>query len=137
METTSYSYDFDATKKRYYIQMSGELNAEKIHETFLKVMFDHRITSRYRDIIWILKHSIIPKSFSYGQVLKKADSIRALMPAGKTAIVIESNSPAQEELSKYYKSVSVLSTDRQVEVFNSIADAERWFECELPRFQNR
>jgi hypothetical protein len=128
MESFSYHYDFDDIKNRFVVNLSGEISPDRIHQTFLDIISDDRGSSQYRNIIWLLQKAIVPTGLTYVDILEDATTIRNSFPIGLTAIVVDPNSSIQKTVSDYYKNIAIMKTQRVVQVFNSMEEAEAWFE---------
>ena len=125
---TSYPYDFNENKKWFVVTISEDILPDKIHATFLNIVEDKRGSVQYRNIMWLMQNANIPAGFTYVDVLEKAQTISYFFPVGLTAIVVDPNSSIQRQASEYYKNIALLNTQRVVQIFNSVEEAEIWLD---------
>lgn len=126
MDQIGYPYYFDQQKKRFLATVSGEFSPIRIENTYLNILIREGFRADPINIIWQCKNLTIPKSFQFGQAMESAQFSGPMSSIGKTAVVIESNSPIQRQVADFYRGLANFALKREVRVFETIEEAEAW-----------
>ena len=129
MDQIGYPYFYDQQKKRFLATVSGEFDPLKIKNTYLNILIREGFRSNPINIIWRCKDLTIPKSFQFGQAMENAQFSGPMASIGKTAVVIEPNSPNQRQIAIFYKGLANLELKREVKIFETIEEADAWLTC--------
>ncbi|MFZ7128480.1 MAG: hypothetical protein ACOWWM_20185 [Desulfobacterales bacterium] len=126
VEQEIYPITIDDTTGRAYVEVSGVVNAAKIGNTFFAVILRQQWILGDRSIVWHVKGACVPESFSFSDILKKAETVKNFTKPGKSAIVIEGDVLLQKRVAGFYRNLGEAITVRQLAVFDTLDEAEKW-----------
>ena len=123
-----YPIEFDDTKDRAYIYLTGNISPTKIRNTFFTVSLDANWSQGKRNILWRFKEACFPDSFEFSKIFKTANMVRDFASAGKSAAVIERGCKMQKDVTDFYGNIARIFTERNIKHFNTIEEAETWLD---------
>jgi hypothetical protein len=113
---------------RAHIEISGEINATKIRNTFLALTMNESWLKGDRSILWQIKDAYFPEPFEFSDIFKTTQNTAVFAGPGKSAVVVEKSSEMQKRVADFYKSIAATTTDRKIELFDSKEKAMVWLD---------
>ena len=128
MPEDTYAIQFDPPGGRARVDMQGELNAQKIRNTFAVIALNKQWADGERTVLWRATQTSFPPSFEFADVFQTTQLSKALTRPGKSAIVVGKSSDMVKKVARFYQSIALTSTPRKVEVFFDEGEAIAWLD---------
>jgi len=128
MVEEAYPTKIDRHSGRAYIEISGEINATKIRNTFISLTMNESWLKGDRSILWQIKNAYFPEPFEFSDIFKTTQNAAVFAGLGKSAVVVEKGSEMQKRVAEFYKSIAATTTDRKIELFDSREKAMVWLD---------
>ena len=126
MSEEVYPIEYDETKDLAYINLTGDIDAKKISNTFFSISLNANWSKGKRNILWLFKEAYFPDSFEFSKIFRSASMVRDFAPPGKSAAVIEKDCLMQKTVTDFYRNIANIFTERNIKYFNTIEEAEDW-----------
>ena len=126
MPDNTYAIQFDESSGCAYVDMQGELDAQKIRNTFATIALNKKWADGERTALWRATQVLFPASFEFAHIFQTTQLSKALTTPGKSAIVVEESSDMVKKVAHFYQGIATTSTARKIEVFFDEDEAVAW-----------
>jgi hypothetical protein len=128
MPEGTYAIDFDASAGRAYVNVQGALSAKKIRNTFAAIALNDIWANGDRAVLWQARRALFPPSFEFADIFKTTQLSKAFTKPGKSAIVVAQNSEMVKRVARFYQSIALTETTRNINVFFDEDAAVAWLD---------
>ena len=128
MSEATYSIQFNASAGRADVELHGELDAQKIRNTFAAIALNEAWAEGARSLLWLAEAAIFPQAFEFADIFQTTQLSKALTRPGKSAIVVEKSAPMVAKVARFYQSIALTSTPRKIEIFFDRGEAMAWLD---------
>ena len=130
MSEGEYDIQFDESSGRAYVNVLGELDAQKIRNTFAIVVLNKKWSDGDKTVLWRLKQASFSQSFEFANIFQTTKLSIAIIKPGKSAIVVDKSSDMVKKVARFYQGIALTSTPRKIEIFFDEDEAIAWLDEE-------
>ena len=123
-----YPIHFDESSGRAFVDVQGELCAEKIRNTFAIIALNKKWADGERTVLWRANQASLPPSFEFAGIFQTTQLSKALTKPGKSAIVVEKSADMVKKVAHFYQGIALTSTPRKIEIFFDEDEAIAWLD---------
>ena len=130
MSEGEYDIQFDESSGRAYVNVLGELDAQKIRNTFAIIVLNKKWSDGDKTVLWRLKQASFSQSFEFANIFQTTKLSIAIIKPGKSAIVVDKSSDMVKKVARFYQGIALTSTPRKIEIFFDEDEAIAWLDEE-------
>jgi hypothetical protein len=130
MSEGEYDIQFDESSGRAYVNVRGELDAQKIRNAFAIVVLNKKWSDGDKTVLWRLKQASFSQSFEFANIFQTTKLSIAIIKPGKSAIVVDKSSDMVKKVARFYQGIALTSTPRKIEIFFDEDEAIAWLDEE-------
>lgn len=130
MSEGGYDIQFDESSGRAYVNVRGELDAQKIRNAFAIVVLNKKWSDGDKTVLWRLKQASFSQSFEFANIFQTTKLSIAIIKPGKSAIVVDKSSDMVKKVARFYQGIALTSTPRKIEIFFDEDEAIAWLDEE-------
>ena len=128
MTVDKYPIHFDESCERAFVDVQGEICAEKIRNTFAVIALNKKWADGERTVLWQANQTSFPPSFEFASIFQTTQLSKALSKPGKSAIVVENSADMVKKVAHFYQGIALTSTPRKIEIFFDEDEAIAWLD---------
>jgi hypothetical protein len=125
-----YDIQIDELSGRAYVNVRGELDAQKIRNAFAIVVLNKKWSDGDKTVLWRLKQASFSQSFEFANIFQTTKLSIAIIKPGKSAIVVDKSSDMVKKVARFYQGIALTSTPRKIEIFFDEDEAIAWLDEE-------
>ena len=126
MSEDTYALRFDESSGCARVDIQGELDAQKIRNTFAAIALNKKWAEGERTVLWRATQALFPPSFEFADIFQTTQLSKALTKPGKSAIIVRKNSDMVKKVAHFYQGIALTSTARKIEIFFDEDEALAW-----------
>jgi hypothetical protein len=130
MSEGGYDIQFDESSGRAYVNVRGELDAQKIRNAFAIIVLNKKWSDGDKTVLWRLKQASFSQSFEFANIFQTTKLSIAIIKPGKSAIVVDKSSDMVKKVARFYQGIALTSTPRKIEIFFDEDEAIAWLDEE-------
>lgn len=128
MSEDRYRIRFEEATGRARVTVEGEISARKILNTFAAIALHKGWATGDKTVLWNAKDAVFPAGFEFAAIIQMTRVSKAITRPGKSAIVVERNAAMLKKVARFYQSIALTSTNREVEIFFDEEAAMAWLD---------
>ncbi|GEM_PF-3138085 len=126
MSDARYAIRFDEATGRAHVDISGEIAPRKILNTFAAIALNNSWAAGDRSVLWQAQEALLPDAFEFADIFRATPLSQTITKPGKSAIVVNKSEEMVAKVARFYQSIAVTSTNRNLEVFYDEEEAVAW-----------
>ena len=128
MQRDRYAIRFDEATGRAFVDLSGKIDPQKVLNTFAAIALNQTWAEGDRSVLWNAQGALLTDSFEFADIFAATPMSKAITKPGRSAILVQRSDAMVAKVARFYQSIAVTTTHREIEIFFSKAEAEAWLD---------